>query len=237
MDPITILRAILLIVLIVVCVALVVVLVEAKKTVAGARTAIDDLKKQVEPTLQNAQKITESIQPAVDRVDPLVERAQLTIDAANLELMRVDQILEDVSNITDTASNAVDTVDTITSAPVSLVTNVTGKIRDRLKPKEASDETKRLEKQRVAAAQALEDLKSEEKKLGQDGKSAVKGSIPGEGAATPSGRHAAKETEAQAPADTAAATVEAAEEMRTEAYFTYEEGAADEGASASATKE
>ncbi|MEC4273540.1 DUF948 domain-containing protein [Adlercreutzia sp. R25] len=144
--------------------------VELALTIRSTRSTIDDAHNELTPTLKNVEKITaqvdplvanvntlvteqvnpllakvneiaEEAKPAVGRVDPLVERLSLTVDAANLELMRVDQILEDVTQITDSVSKAAGAVDTVTSAPIDLVNSLTGKLRNRFKPRYASDES------------------------------------------------------------------------------------------------
>lgn len=155
--------------------------VELALTIRSTRSTIDDAHKELVPTLQNVEKITaqvdplvgnvntlvteqvepllakvnemaEEAKPAVGRVDPLVERLSLTVDAANLELMRVDQILEDVTQITDSVSKAAGAVDTVTSAPIDLVNTLTGKLRNRFKPRYASDESVSLGAAANAAA-------------------------------------------------------------------------------------
>ncbi len=158
---------ILTIVFICVGIALVVLLVEAILAIRRARATIDNVQKQLEPTLAHVEQITNDIKPAIAKVDPLVDRVSLTVDAANLEMMRVDQILEDITQITDTASNAIEAVDNVASAPLDLMNNVSAKVRNIVKPKAASDESKKLEQQRVAAAKALDDLRAAEEKAGK----------------------------------------------------------------------
>ena len=157
--------------------------VELALTIRSTRSTIDDAHEGLVPTLKNVEKITaqveplvgnvntlvteqvnpliakvneiaEEAKPAVTRVDPLVERLSLTVDAANLELMRVDQILEDVTQITDSVSKAAGAVDTVTSAPIDLVNSLTGKLRNRFKPRYASDESVGLGAAADAAAAA-----------------------------------------------------------------------------------
>ncbi|MDE8702733.1 DUF948 domain-containing protein [Adlercreutzia equolifaciens] len=155
--------------------------VELALTIRSTRSTIDDAHKELVPTLQNVEKITAQVdplmgnvntllteevqplmakvnesmtgvKPAVDRVDPLLERLSLTVDAANLELMRVDQILEDVTQITDSVSKVAGSVDTVTSAPIDLVNTLTGRLRNRFKPRYASDESVNLGAAADAAA-------------------------------------------------------------------------------------
>ncbi|MCI9261297.1 DUF948 domain-containing protein [uncultured Adlercreutzia sp.] len=155
--------------------------VELALTIRSTRSTIDDAHKELVPTLQNVEKITAQVdplvgnvntllteevqplvakvnesmtgvKPAVDRVDPLLERLSLTVDAANLELMRVDQILEDVTQITDSVSKVAGSVDTVTSAPIDLVNTLTGRLRNRFKPRYASDESVTLGAAADAAA-------------------------------------------------------------------------------------
>ena len=85
-------------------------------------------------TLARANDALEAVAPALDRADPLMERITLTVDAANLEIMRVDQILEDVNTITGNVSKATESLDTITSLPLDAISNVTGRLRDRIAP-------------------------------------------------------------------------------------------------------
>lgn len=155
--------------------------VELALTIRSTRSTIDDAHEELTPTLKNVEKITaqveplvgnvntlvteqvnpllakvnemaEEAKPAVGRVDPLVERLSLTVDAVNLELMRVDQILEDVTQVTDSVSKAAGAVDTVTSAPVDLVNSLTSKLRNRFKPRYASDESVKLGAAADAAA-------------------------------------------------------------------------------------
>ena len=90
--------------------------IELVMTVRKTRKTVDDLQKQVQPTLAS-------------------------VEAANLEIMRVDQILEDVNEITGTVSSAVEAVDTVTNAPLELVSNVSTKVRNAFKPRRASEES------------------------------------------------------------------------------------------------
>jgi len=138
-----------------------------------ARTTIVDIKKQTDPTLANVEQITTDLTPALAKVEPLMDRVQLTIDTVNLEMMRVDQILENVSEISDTASSAVAAVDNVTNAPINLVNNMATKVKGVLKPKNASDETLKLEEQRVAIGKALEDYKVAEEKAAKADKAAA----------------------------------------------------------------
>ena len=147
---------------VIVGITLVVLLAEIVKTLKETRTMLADVKAQVDPTLANVQQMTTDAVPAVAKIDPLLDRVQLTIDAVNLEMMRVDQILEDVTQISDSASSAVAAVDTVASAPVNLVSNVATKVRGRFKSKDASEETLKLQEQRVAIGKALEDYKNAE---------------------------------------------------------------------------
>ncbi len=118
--------------------------VELALTIRSTRNVNTLITEQVTPLMEKANAMAEEAKPAVGRVDPLVERLSLTVDAANLELMRVDQILEDVTQITDSVSKAAGAVDTVTSAPIDLVNSLTGKLRNRFKPRYASDESVRL---------------------------------------------------------------------------------------------
>lgn len=132
-----ILNIILPIVYILVGCALVWFVIELALTVKKARSTVEDL----QPTLQNIETAVTDIQPTIKKIDPLMDRVTLTVDSVNLEMMRVDEILEDVSKITGSVSKTVQTVDTVTSAPIDLVNNVTKKVRAKLRPKYASNES------------------------------------------------------------------------------------------------
>ena len=127
---------------------LVMTLRKTRKTVTELQGQIEPVLESVnrvttdlEPTVKSIERMTAQLEPAVAKVDPLVDRVTLTVDAANLEIMRIDQILEDVSQITDSVSSAVDTVDTVTSAPLELVSSVTDKVRAKMHPHAASKES------------------------------------------------------------------------------------------------
>ncbi len=136
-----ILDVILPIVYIVVGIALVWFVVELVITIRKVRdkavTTIDEL----DPTLKNIESMVSDIQPTIKKVDPLVDRVTLTVDSVNLELMRVDEILEDVTQITGSVSKTLTAVDNVTSAPVDIVNSVTKKVRNKFRPKYASDES------------------------------------------------------------------------------------------------
>ena len=108
-----------------------------RKVRGKAMTTIDEL----DPTIKNIEAMVSDIQPTIKKVDPLVDRVTLTVDSVNLELMRVDEILEDVSQMTGTVSKTLTAVDNVTSAPVDIVTSVTKKVRNKFRPKYASDES------------------------------------------------------------------------------------------------
>ncbi len=125
-------------------IALIWFVVELAMLVRKARGTVADVEKDLLPTLANVNKITEGVVPVTAKVDPLMDRVSLTVDAANLEIMRVDQILEDVGQITGSVTKTMDAVDTVTSAPVELVSSVTSKMRSKFKPRYASDESVKL---------------------------------------------------------------------------------------------
>lgn len=129
---------------VVVGIALVWLVVELALTFRKTRQTVTDVQRQLEPTLDHVEKITAQLEPVSAKVDPLVDRVSLTVDAANLEIMRLDQILEDVTQITDSVTKTMDTVDTVTSAPLDLVTSVTDKVRTKIKGRGASDESVKL---------------------------------------------------------------------------------------------
>ncbi len=144
MDVNEILNIALPIVFLIVGVVLVWFLVELVLTLKTARKTVDSIQEQLTPTLEHVEKITKELEPAMTKVDPLMERVSLTVDAANLELMRVDQILEDLGDVTGTVSKATNAVDTVASAPVNLVSNVTEKVRGVLKGSSSSSESAKL---------------------------------------------------------------------------------------------
>lgn len=121
--------------------ALVWFVVELAITLRKVRSTVVDMKSQLDPTLENVDKMVAELKPSIGKVDPLMDRVTLTVDSVNLELMRVDGILEDVSKISGSVSKTVDAVDTVTSAPLDIVTNVTKKVRSKFRPKYASDES------------------------------------------------------------------------------------------------
>lgn len=153
------------VVYVVVGVVLVWLVIELVATLRKTRKTMDGLRARVEPVLESANRMTvelepvvervnrmtEQLEPAVAKVDPLVERVTLTVDAANLEIMRVDQILEDVTQITGTVSNTLDAVDTVTSAPLELVSSVTERMRSKASPRGASRESVDLGAGKAAA--------------------------------------------------------------------------------------
>lgn len=126
---------------VIVGIALIWLAIELIQATRRVSKAVRDVQEQIKPALENVEHITASLKPVVSRVDPLVERVSLTVDAANLELMRVDGILENVGNITDSLSSAVEALDTVTNAPVELVTSVTSRVRKTLKSRRASNES------------------------------------------------------------------------------------------------
>lgn len=132
------------VVYVIVGVALVWFVVELALTFRKTRKTVAEVQEQLAPTLDHVEKITAQLEPVSAKVDPLVDRVSLTVDAANLEIMRVDQILEDVTQITDSVTKTMDAVDSVTSAPLDLVTSVTDKVRAKFKPRGASDESMKL---------------------------------------------------------------------------------------------
>lgn len=132
------------VVYVIVGLALVWLAVELAVTFRKTRETVTEMKKQLDPTLAHVEKITAQLEPVAGKVDPLVDRVSLTVDAANLEIMRVDQILEDVSQVTGSLTKTMDAVDTVTNAPLELVTSVTDKVRSKFKVRGASEESVRL---------------------------------------------------------------------------------------------
>lgn len=132
---------ILCVVLVAVGLAIIWLVVELALTIRKTRATVTDVSEQIKPSIANIEKITTDIQPVIQKVDPLVERVSLTVDAANLEIMRVDEILGDVSKISGSVSKTVGAVDSVTSAPLDLVTTATKKIRQKFSPKYASEES------------------------------------------------------------------------------------------------
>lgn len=97
--------------------------------------------KELDPTIENVDKMVKELQPTLTKVDPLMDRVTLTVDSVNLELMRVDGILENLTKITGGVSKTVDAVDSVTSAPLDIVTNMTKKVRSKFRPRYASEES------------------------------------------------------------------------------------------------
>ncbi len=121
--------------------ALVWFVVELVITIRKVRPKAIDTIDQLQPTITELQQMVTDIQPTVRKVDPLMDRVTLTVDSVNLEMMRVDEILEDVTQMTDAISKTVGVVDNVTSAPVEIVNSITSKVRDKFRPKFASDES------------------------------------------------------------------------------------------------
>ncbi len=136
-----ILAFILPIVYILVGIVLVWFVVELIVTIKQVRKRAINTIDELQPSIKNIENMVEEIQPTVKKVDPLVDRVTLTVDSLNLEMMRVDEILEDVSQITGTVSKTMNTVDSVTSAPLDIVTSVTNKVRKKFGPKYASEES------------------------------------------------------------------------------------------------
>ncbi len=116
-------------------------IVELVITVRKLRSKAVGTIDELQPTLKNIETMVGDIQPTVKKIDPLVDRVTLTVDSVNLEMMRVDAILEDVTQMTGAVSKTLDAVDNVTSAPVDIVNSVTRKVRDKFRPKYASDES------------------------------------------------------------------------------------------------
>lgn len=128
------------IVYIVLGVLLVWLVIEIILTIRKVRNTIRDLG----PTIQNVDAMVKDLQPSIKQVDPILDRATLTIDSVNLELMRVDEILSNVTQITSGVSKAASAVDNVTSAPLDLVTSLTDKVRTRLRPRYASEQSQQM---------------------------------------------------------------------------------------------
>ncbi len=156
------------------CLAGVVALVALAYVMVSLKKTIDETMSKVNPLLDGAQEALDRVQPALDRIDPLMERITLTVDAANLEIMRVDQILEDVNTITGNVSKATESLDTVTSLPFEALSNVTGRIRERIAPLNrnegtpvdtavsAVDQALNCVETKAAAAQVRNDVKRAE---------------------------------------------------------------------------
>lgn len=93
-----------------------------------------DALSRVNPVIDDVKELTESAKPLLGKADPLMDRITLSVDAVNLEIMRVDQILEDVNTITGNITRATDSLDTLSSIPLDLVTNVTTRIKSKIAP-------------------------------------------------------------------------------------------------------
>lgn len=96
---------------------------------------------RINPVIDDVKELTESAKPLLGKVDPLMDRITLSIDAVNLEIMRVDQILEDVNTITGNITRATDSLDTLSSLPLDLVTNITSRLKSKIAPFNRGDGT------------------------------------------------------------------------------------------------
>lgn len=119
-------------------------IIELIMMIRRTREAVKEAKKSLDVAVTDMNQITEELMPALKKVDPLMDRVSLSVDAINLEILRVDEIIEDMKVMTGTASKATKSIDTITSAPVDFVTDVTKKIRRRFGPKVASSESLKI---------------------------------------------------------------------------------------------
>lgn len=122
-------------------IALAYLLIQSARMVKDMQTKLNplldeahDTIERVNPVLDDVKELTEAAKPLMGKVDPLMDRITLSIDAVNLEIMRVDQILEDVNTITGNITRATDSLDTISSLPLDLVTNVTTRIKSKIAP-------------------------------------------------------------------------------------------------------
>lgn len=129
------------IVYIVVGCALVWLVIELVVTVKKVRSKSMKMLEELEPTVKEVQTMVSDLQPTVRKIDPLMDRATLTLDSVNLEILRVDEILEDVSQVTGSVTSTMDTVNNVTSAPMDMLNTMTKKVRDKFRPKFASDES------------------------------------------------------------------------------------------------
>ena len=125
--------------IVLVCLAGVIALIALAYLFVVLSKTIKEAMFKVNPLLDNAQDLITDAKPLVKKADPMMDRITLTIDAANLEIMRVDQILEDVNTVTGNVAKASNSVDSITSAPLDAISNLTKKIRERLTPVASAD--------------------------------------------------------------------------------------------------
>lgn len=121
--------------------ALIWLVIELVVTVKQVRSKSMKTLEDLQPTIKEVQTMVSDLQPTVKKIDPLVDRATLTIDSVNLEILRVDEILEDVSQVTGSVTSTMDAVNNVTSAPMDMLNTMTKKVRDKLRPKFASDES------------------------------------------------------------------------------------------------
>ncbi len=156
MDIQEIVNIVLPIVFAIVGVALVWFVIELALVIRRVRKTVGNLEDQIKPTLDHVEQITADLEPAVAKADPIMDRASLTVDAVNLEIMRVDEILEDVTNVTDGLSSAVDVVENVTNAPANFVNSLSSRLRNAIRPRQASDETKNLGKAKSVKAEMAE---------------------------------------------------------------------------------
>ena len=119
-----------------------------------------------------------------------------------------------MNEITDSVSSAVDAVDTVTSAPMELVNNVTSRVRSAFKPKRASDESVALGREKAADATVGDAVKSVAK-----GTAAVAGAAVADQREHMAEQRAEREEKAAAKRAAAEKTSEAAASM-TDAVMT-----------------
>lgn len=117
--------------------------------VRRSRETIKEAKNSLDSAVGDMNRVTNELMPALKKVDPLMDRVSLSVDAINLEILKLDEIVDDVKTMTSTAANASQSINSLTSAPVDFVAEVTDKIRRRFGPKAASNDSVRIGKMKA----------------------------------------------------------------------------------------
>ena len=124
-------------------------IIELILMVRRSRETIKEAKNSLDSAVGDMNRVTNELMPALKKVDPLMDRVSLSVDAINLEILKLDEIVDDVKTMTSTAANASQSINSLTSAPVDFVAEVTDKIRRRFGPKAASNDSVRIGKMKA----------------------------------------------------------------------------------------
>lgn len=78
-------------------------------------------------------KVSHEMEELTARVNPILEKADVSVDALNADLLRVDGILSNVEEISSAAASATRAVESVTSAPLEIATNLADRLRHMIK--------------------------------------------------------------------------------------------------------